>query len=43
MEKVKCPYCGAGSSVWKEESARAKGLWIKCKKCGREFEIKIEK
>jgi predicted Zn finger-like uncharacterized protein len=42
-EKVKCPYCGANTAVEREKEALSKGLWVRCKKCKKEFEIKIDK
>lgn len=45
MIKVKCPYCGYEMPIkYDEETAEAKGLFVKCKgrNCKKEFEIKIK-
>lgn len=43
MDKVQCPFCATNTPVWKEPAAECRGLWVKCKKCGKEFEIVIKK
>lgn len=40
--KVKCPHCGAtNSQLWIGKDAKAKDIWIKCKFCKEEFEVKM--
>lgn len=43
-KKIACPYCGYLMPIEKDEEARARGIWVRCKgrNCGKEFEIKIE-
>ena len=43
MEKVKCPYCKANTPIWKTKDAAVHGIWFKCKRCHKEFEIIIKK
>ena len=39
--KAVCPNCGAvNSQAWIEKNAVCKGIWIKCKTCKKEFELK---
>lgn len=41
-KKIKCPFCNsANSQVWVTKEATAKGVWVKCKICKKEFEIKL--
>ena len=44
IEKVKCPYCGYVMQIKYDESAKCKGVYVRCKgrNCKREFEIKIK-
>lgn len=44
-EKVKCPYCGYVMPVEYDKTARASGLFVKCKgrQCGKVFEIILPK
>lgn len=36
-----CPYCGK-KIVKYEEDASSKGVFLLCKKCGKEIEIRIK-
>ena len=36
----RCPYCGKNAVIY-DDTAGCRGVYHKCKKCGREFEIKI--
>ena len=42
-EKIKCPYCGHPINVFKNEDAKCKGIFFKCKnrECRKEFELRI--
>ena len=41
-EKIKCSHCGHTQSTnLYERGALSVGVWVKCKNCGREFELKI--
>ena len=35
-----CPYCGAKTMLY-DNTARCNGVFLKCKRCRREFEVKI--
>lgn len=35
-----CPYCGKNAVLY-DNTARCTGLYMKCKECKKEFEIKI--
>lgn len=37
----KCPGCGK-NAVIVDDTAEAHGVYMKCKRCGREFEIRIK-
>lgn len=37
----KCPYCGQKLLLY-DNTAKSKGIYIKCKKCGKEIEIKVQ-
>ena len=40
--KAICPHCGAqNSQAWIGERAKAEDIWLKCKFCKKEFEIKV--
>lgn len=41
-EWYKCPYCQK-KLVKYEKDAESKGVFLLCKKCGKEIEIKINK
>lgn len=38
---AKCPFCGKNIILY-DDTANSSGIWAKCKKCGCEFEIKIQ-
>ena len=38
-----CPYCGKRLLKYDEVKARSNDVFIKCRKCKREIEIKIDK
>lgn len=40
-KKVICPECGGvNSQVWLGEHAKSQDIWIKCKFCKKEIEIR---
>ena len=40
--KARCPHCGAANAqVLVEKDAACKGVWLKCKTCKKEFELKV--
>jgi len=39
-EWFKCPYCGK-NAVLHDNTAKCRGVYMRCKKCGKEIEIKI--
>lgn len=42
-KKVICPYCGHPVNVFKEDDAKCRGVFLKCKnrECKKVFELKI--
>jgi hypothetical protein len=42
-EKVTCPYCGHPVNAFKNQDAKCKGIYLKCKNkdCKKIFELKI--
>ena len=44
MVQIICPYCGYKMPILADKAAVCRGVWVRCKgrKCGKEFEIKIQ-
>ena len=42
-EWYKCPYCKKKKLIKYNKNAQSEGIFLLCKNCGREVEIKIKK
>lgn len=44
MMQIICPHCGYKMPIFAAKDAICRGIWVRCKgrKCGKEFEIKIQ-